>query len=325
MEFKKVAVIGGGVLGSQIAFQSAYCGFDVMVWELNEDTKKAAEEKLELLPKRYVDAIEFMDTPEGKYPTNWSLGISDKENFDKQECLDKVTAAPARIRITLDLQEAVKGANLVIEAIAEVVKIKKNFYKNLAPMLDEKTILASNSSTFLPSKFAKYSGRPEKFLALHFSNEIWRLNIAEIMGHKKTSEEACAIMMDFAEQIRMTPIRIRKEQPGYILNTISQWYLLAALDLVSRGVASPKDVDTDWKISTAATIGPLELVDIFGLGTPLHILERYEFLPPVKFKSVRFNVHAICEMLRKYMAEGKLGKMAGEGFYKYDEHGNIIG
>ena len=162
MKFKNITVAGGGVLGSQIAFQSAYCGFDVKIWARNENSAKRIQEKLDNLKKTYIDAINKMS----KDKAEWCAGIADEKKFDKQECLEKVKETSKKIQIETEFESAFKGADLVIEAIAELKQEKIDFYKKLAKVLDEKTVLVTNSSTMLPSIFANYTGRPNKYLAL---------------------------------------------------------------------------------------------------------------------------------------------------------------
>ena len=128
-----------------------------------------------------------MADPEGKAPQIWANSISDYTDFNMDICRKRVLDAAVSIRLELDLARAAEDADLVIESMAENAEDKTAFYKKLAPLLPEQTILVTNSSTLLPSQFAKYTGRPEKYLALHFANSIWKSNTAEIMAQPKTS------------------------------------------------------------------------------------------------------------------------------------------
>ena len=153
-----IVVAGGGVLGSQIAFQIAYKGFDVTIWLRSEGSIGRTQPKLDNLKQVYIDTINLMATPEGKTPANWARGIADYDTFNKEACLAKAEKAYANIKLELDLAKAVKDADLVIESMAENIDEKKAFYKSLSPLLLEKTVLVTNSSTMLPSKFAEYTG-----------------------------------------------------------------------------------------------------------------------------------------------------------------------
>lgn len=118
------------------------------------------------------------------------------------------------LKLTNTYEEAAKDADLIIEAIAENSEQKIAFYQELAKYMEDKTILVTNSSTLLPSMFAEYTGRPEKYLSLHFANTIWANNTAEVMGHPGTEQEYYDEVVKFAEDINMIPLKLKKEQPG---------------------------------------------------------------------------------------------------------------
>ena len=240
---KKIVVAGGGVLGSQIAFQAAYCGCDVTIWLRSEGSIGRTKPKLEQLRKTYLETIDAMNSPEGKTPQVWASGIADPDGFDPAACKAQVEAAAASLRLELDMAKAVADADLVIESMAENAEDKIAFYKNLAPKLPPQTILVTNSSTLLPSKFAKYTGRPEKYLALHFANSIWKNNTAEIMAQPKTSPAAFDAVMAFAAQIRMIALPVRKEKSGYLLNSMLVPMLFAGMDLYVNGISDPESID----------------------------------------------------------------------------------
>ena len=317
MKIKKVVIAGGGVLGSQIAFQSAYSGFDVTIWLRSEDSIKRTTPKLETLKKRYVETIKLMDTPEGKNPNVFARGLADPKTFNAKECLEKVEKASAEIKIELDLAKAVADADLVIESMAEDVNAKNEFYKKLAQLMPENTILVTNSSTLLPSKFAKVTGRPEKYLSLHFANEIWKNNTAEVMGQSKTDPAIYAQVVKFAEDIRMVPLQLHKEKSGYILNSMLVPFLFSAMDLYATGVSDPETIDKTWVLGTGAPAGPFRILDIVGLKTAYNIVMMYvkipSFLAPYHFKD-------IAKLLKTYIDAGKLGVSTGEGFYSYKKN-----
>src|SRR4029077_20040384 len=135
------------------------------------------------------------------------------------------------------LAKAVKDADLVIEAIPENVELKRSFYSELAKVAPEASFFAGNYSTMLPSQFAELSGRPQRFLSLHFANQLWKHNMAEVMGHPGTDRRVFAMVVDFAKSIGMVPLPLNKEQPGYLLNSLLIPVLHAALALVVNEVA----------------------------------------------------------------------------------------
>ena len=324
MNIKKVVVAGGGVLGSQIAFQAAYCGFDVTIWLRSQSSIGRTQPKLDKLKESYIDALELMSGPDGKSEANWCRGLADVDTFDKQACLDKVEAAYSGIKLELDLAKAFEDADLIIESMAENAKDKIEFYKKLAPYLPEKTVLVTNSSTLLPSTFAKYTGRPEKYLSLHFANAIWKNNTAEVMSHSLTDSKYFDMVVAFANDIRMVALPVMKEKSGYLLNSMLVPFLLSGLDLYVNGVSDPESIDKAWKLGTGAPRGPFEIFDVVGVTTAYNIVLQYQKVPglisPLLSKMMMpYNFKGMEKVLKKMIDEGKLGKAAGEGFYKYSK------
>lgn len=275
---KNTVVAGGGVLGSQIAFQSAYCGCAVTIWLRSEGSIGRTQPKLEHLRKTYLDTIDA--TADASGAAGWACGIADAEQFDPDACRARVEAAFASLRLELDLKKAIAGADLVIESMAENADDKIAFYKKLAPVLPEKTIVVTNSSTLLPSRFAKYTGRADRYLALHFANSIWKNNTAEIMAQPKTSPAAFDAVMAFAAQIRMIPLPVRKEKSGYLLNSTLVPMLFSAMDLYVNCVSDPQSIDFAWTRGTGAPKGPFQILDTVGLTTAHNIVKQYLKVPP---------------------------------------------
>ncbi len=245
MRFKNITVAGSGVLGSQIAFQTAFKGFNVSVYDINDEAIEKGKERI--------------------------LGLKPRYQKDLDASQEEVDEAYNRLEFHTDLKDAVSDADLVIEAVPEVLDIKKDFYTNLAKVAPEQTVFASNSSTMIPSQLVAFTGRPEKYLHLHFANEIWRNNIAEVMKHEGTAEEVFQGVIQFAEEIGMVPIPIHKEQPGYVLNSLLVPFLEAAENLVVNGIADFEMVDKTWMISTGAPKGPFAILDVIGINTPYNL------------------------------------------------------
>lgn len=313
---KNIVIMGGGVLGSQIAFQTAFCDYNVTVWLRSEGSIERTKAKLELVKNSYMDAINLMAMPEGKSFNNWCRGIADVDNFNKDELINKVMGLSDKIKLELDMKKALEDADLVIESMAEDFEAKKNLYLKMAPLLPEKTIVVTNSSTMLPSKLAKYTGRPDKFLALHFANSIWKNNTAEVMMHPKTEEKYFNEVMEFAKGIRMIALPLKKEKSGYLLNSMLIPLLFSGMDLYVNGVSDFESIDKAWLLGTGAPKGPFQILDTVGLETAYKIVEMYlkvpSFLAPYNFKGM-------AKVLKEYIDAGKLGKASGEGFYKYDK------
>lgn len=313
---KNIVIMGGGVLGSQIAFQTAFCDYNVTVWLRSEGSIKRTKAKLELVKNSYMDAINLMAMPEGKSFNNWCRGIADADNFNKDELINKVMGLSDKIKLELDMKKALEDADLVIESMAEDFEAKKDLYLKMAPLLPETTIVVTNSSTMLPSKLAKYTGRPDKFLALHFANSIWKNNTAEVMMHPKTEEKYFNEVMEFAKGIRMIALPLKKEKSGYLLNSMLIPLLFSGMDLYVNGVSDFESIDKAWLLGTGAPKGPFQILDTVGLETAYKIVEMYlkvpSFLAPYNFKGM-------AKVLKEYIDAGKLGKASGEGFYKYDK------
>jgi 3-hydroxyacyl-CoA dehydrogenase len=313
MEIKKVTVAGGGVLGSQIAFQSAYSGYDVTIWLRTEASIGRCQPKIDYLHQTYLNTLDAMKTD----PKAYAYGLMAKEDVTPENCeaaKAKVEAAYKNLKLTTDWDEAFGDADLVIESVAEDPQQKTDFYLELAKHLPEKTIIDTNSSTLLPSQFAEATGRPEKYCAMHFANNIWMRPSAEIMRHSKTSDETFNTTVEFAKSIRMIPMRLNKEQPGSLTNSMLVPFLLSALSLWSGDVASPEDVDMAWKLMTGAPHGPFQILDVVGLTTARNIVVMtpgYKQKQPLYLK--------IVDDLQAKIDRGELGVNAGKGFYDYSK------
>ncbi|PZU86313.1 MAG: 3-hydroxyacyl-CoA dehydrogenase [Chelatococcus sp.] len=281
-DIRRAAVLGTGVLGSQIAFQTAYSGFDVTAYDISD-------EALEQARQRFVTLVETYDR---EVPS--AAG-------------GKAAEALRRITLSANLGAAVADADLVIEAAPEVLEIKQALYGKLARLAPEKTIFATNSSTLLPSDLKAFTGRPDRFLALHFANSIWKFNTAEVMGTDDTDPAVFDTLIAFASAIGMVPIPVRKEKAGYVLNSLLVPLLNAAADLAAGGYADPYDVDSVWRIATGAPMGPFQIYDMIGLNTPYNILSNGDG-----------HARSLAAWLKEnYIDKGKLGIASGEGFYSY--------
>nr|WP_201469599.1 3-hydroxyacyl-CoA dehydrogenase [Microbacterium hydrocarbonoxydans] len=280
---KNITVLGTGVLGSQIAFQTAFHGFSVVAYDIDQAALDRASERFQALAERYVaDGVE---------------GSAD----------GGALAAIDRIRLTSDLSDAARDADLIIEAVPENLELKQDIYRTLSGAAPASTIFATNSSTLLPSALADSTGRPDRFLALHFANEIWSHNTAEVMGTPATDPAVYESVVDFASEIGMVPIQIKKEKAGYLLNSLLVPFLEAGAQLLVDGIADPEAIDATWRIGTGAPAGPFEIYDIVGLTTAYNISRMGGE------KQQRF-----ADLLKEqYIDKGKLGVATGEGFYTY--------
>ncbi len=321
MNYHKIVIAGGGILGSQIAFQCAYCGYDVTVLVRKEDAKRSVRAKLDKLRDTYIETIKLMSNKE-TCAKAWARGIANSENFDPKACEKRANDAYENIKLVHDQKEALEDADLVIESITENMDAKIAFYEEIKSLLPEKTVLVTNSSTLLPSKLAPHTGRSEKYLSLHFANSIWKNNTAEVMGHAGTDKKYFDELVAFAESINMIPLPVHEEKSGYLLNSMLVPFLLSAMDLLANGISDPESIDKAWTLGTGAPKGPFQIIDTVGLMTAKNIVEQYQKVPGLispllKKMMLPYNYKKMLELLNKYIDEGKLGKQAGEGFYKY--------
>ena len=282
-QIKTLTVLGTGVLGSQIAYQAAFHGFAVTAYDVDDDALDQARSRFARLAGIYAQQV------------GGAAG-------------GKAEAAVANIRLTADLADAVADADLVIEAVPELLELKRDVYRKLAELAPARSIFATNSSTLLPSDLKDFTGRPDRFLALHYANNIWAQNIAEVMGTADTDPAVYDAVVEFARNSGLEPIEIRQEKAGYVLNSLLVPLLNAAAGLLLQGVADPQTIDKTWRIATGAPSGPFQIYDVVGLTTAYNIASS----------SPDAGSRAFARYLKEnYIDKGKLGVATGEGFYTY--------
>ena len=282
-ELTNVTVIGSGVLGSQIAFQAAYFGKTVTVYDISEEIVAKLPAKWEKLSALYVR--DMAATPE------------------------QLAAATSRLSETTDLAAALADADVVIEAVPENLELKKKVWAQIGEAAPEKTIFCTNSSTLLPSDIAESTGHPERFLALHFANEVWRNNTGEVMGHAGTDPAAVDAVLAFAEQIGMVAIHVEKEQAGYILNTLLVPFLTAASHLWVNDIAQAEEIDKTWRTATGSPLGPFQILDHVGMETYYQI----------NLNAGTEESRRVAERVKaEYIDKGYMGRDTGRGFYTYE-------
>ena len=316
MSIKKVVVAGGGVLGSQIAFQAAFKGFDVTIWLRSDASIGRSQPKIDRLHNIYLAEFKDIKTKLGTKGAAFPRGLIDDPGHISAEKIAeleaKTEAAYKNLKLTTDLAAAAKDADIVIESMAENPQAKKDFYDALSAVLEDKTIVATNSSSMVPSMFRDHVKNPKRYLAIHFANNIWRNNMTEIMGHDGTDPAAFEKVVEFAKDIGMIPLKVLKEQPGYLLNSMLIPFLTAGEALLANEVGDAKTIDLAWKLGTGSPLGPFQILDIVGLETAYNItINRPDASDPA-------SLHGrIAKILKGYIDQGKTGINAGEGFYKY--------
>lgn len=284
---ENLTVLGAGVLGGQICWHSAFKGKQVVVYDLFEE----GLERCRFAHQQYAEIYKR------------DLGATDEQ----------IEQTHARLRYSTDLADAVASADLVIEAVPEIPEVKTQVYRDMAPLLPAECLLATNSSTLLPSDFAEDTGRPEKYCALHFANLIWSMNLAEVMAHAGTADETLRAITRFAIDIGMIPVPVQKPQNGYVINSLLVPLLGAAQTLVTNGVSTPEVVDRTYLVmNRGASIGPFGIIDVIGMKTCYDVLSYWGHQ-----NSDEQTIKNAEYIKTHFLDQGKLGLQTGSGYYQY--------
>ncbi len=284
MTFSKITTAGAGTMGSQVAWQMAFHGKQVTVY----DAIPAGLEKGKAFHREYA------------------------EHFIKQRgaTQKQINDTFARLSYTTDLAEAVRDADLISESIPESMPIKESFWRAASRHAPPRTVFATNTSTLAPSDLAGFVDRPQNFLALHFAIGVWDANIGEVMGHPGTDPAVFERVLKFAGEIGLIPIPIRKEQEGYIINSLLVPWCTAALDLLVGGVSDVHSIDRTWMITMQTHLGPCGMMDRMGLAVVHHVATLLGQTNPNAAEDARY-------LEENFIRKGHLGVATGQGFYSY--------
>ncbi len=285
-----VLIAGGGTLGAQSALQFALHGKQVAIYGRSEESIARAEQRVERFRTPYINDTDFDE--------------------------EAVAKAIDSIEYTTEISRA-GDVDLVFECVAETTEAKTAIYKALRPHLRPETVVATNSSTVLPSQLAPLLAFEAQFVAIHFANEIWKRPAAEIMGHPGTDASVFDQAQAFAAEVGMVPLPIYKERSGYILNSLLIPFVESALELWGAGVSDPKTIDKTWEI-VMDSLGPFKVLDVIGMRTVYAVLKSREA------KGVPGTGELAQVVMRDYIEQGRLGVEAGAGFYDYDDQGQAI-
>ena len=285
-EVRRVAVIGAGLMGHGIAQEFAVAGYEVALNDVSAE--------------RLARAIEAMRANLRQLA---NLGLVPPE---------RAVAAPDEVRTTTDLAAAVGDADVVIEAIFEDLPLKRRIFVDLDRLAPPRAILASNSSSFMPSVLAAATGRPDRVLVAHYFNPPHLLPLVEVVRGPQTSDETVDTMAALLRQIGKRPAIIQKEAPGFVGNRLQMALFREALAIVEAGIASAEDVDVVVKNGFGrrlAVAGPVEVFALAGLDLVLAVAEQ--LMPVIE------SGPEVPTLLRDTVARGELGVKTGSGFYTW--------
>jgi len=290
-DIKKVLILGAGTMGQQIGYVCAMHGYNVTLYDISDDILKASLHRVEKLGSSFF-------VPTGKVTAGQHAEIM------------------GRITVTSDPAAAAKDADIVNESVPEDPRIKGKVFAQFNALCPERTIFTTNASLVMPSLFAAATGRPKKFLALHF-HDLRVNNVVDVMPHPETEPAATELVHDFAVSIGQIPIMLKRESSGYVFNAMLSNLFFTAMTLVTTGVASIEDVDRAWMGTTNMSMGPFGLMDQTGLKTVLSILEYWSANPQAAQDIKREHVLLNAEFVKQYVDKGELGAKTKKGFYAY--------
>ncbi len=283
MEIKNITVLGSGIMGHGIAQVYAMAGYNIVLRDIEQKFLDKAMEKIK-----------------------WSL---DKLVSKERISLEEESKILSRIKPIVDLKDAVHDSDLVIEAVPEIMDLKKKVYAELDKVAGDQVIFASNTSTLPISEIANTLSRPDKFIGIHFFNPPQLMKLVEIIPGQKTSDDILNLIINLVKSVKKTPVICRKDVPGFIVNRLFIPLVHEACYVMERQKIQQVEIDSAVKFNLGFPMGIFELADYTGMDVihkatiEMHLRDKKVILPHPKIEQL-FN-------------EKKLGQKSGEGFYKY--------
>ena len=284
MEVKTIGVLGAGTMGNGIAQVAAQAGFNVVMRDIED---RFVQGGLKNIDKFLAKSVE-----KGKMTA------------------DQKSAVMGRIKGTTKLED-MKGCDFIVEAVLEVMDLKKEVFKALDEMCGPEVILSTNTSSMSITEIATATKRPDKVAGMHFFNPVPLMRLVEVVRGHFTSDATVAICMDVTKKLGKEAVEVRKDVPAFIVNRLMIPHFIEAMTLLEEGVASKEDIDKAAKLGLNYPMGPFELMDLTGLDINLNVNEylRKELKAETKWQS--------SHTLKNLVKAGRLGRKTGAGWYEY--------
>ncbi|WP_435093243.1 3-hydroxyacyl-CoA dehydrogenase NAD-binding domain-containing protein [Halorubrum sp. N11] len=289
-EVQRVTVLGAGNMGHGIAEVAALAGYEVSLRDIEEEFVQDGYDQIE-----------------------WSLGkLAEKDRIGE----DEAEAALDRVEAFVDLEDSLADADVVVEVVPEKMAIKKDVYDEVVEYAPDEAVFVTNTSSLSITELSEVTDRPERFCGMHFFNPPVRMDLVEVISGEHTSEETLELIEGLAESMGKTPVRVRKDSPGFIVNRILVPLMNEAAWIVESGDATMEAVDSTTKFDMGLPMGSFELADQVGIDVGYHVLDYMH--------EVLGDAYRPCPLLVEKVDAEELGKKTGSGFYDYENGGAQI-